>query len=100
MHNELSLFLEPFSIDILFSFKVFACCIRLLCLLDLAKSSLDDLIFEYDALFKFFSGLSQTLLCRPVVSLVVGTLLVELEFERAGHVSLEGQYVEVGVLFH
>ena len=100
MHDELSLFLELLAIQGFLLLKVLTCLIGGLYLLHFAHSSLYDLVFEDDALFQFFSSLCQSFLRRSVVSLIVSTLLVKLEFQRARHISLQRQHIKVRVLFH
>lgn len=99
-HDEFALALKLGSVDQLLLGKLAASLVGVLRLFDLAKSRLDDLVLEQDALLQLLSCLSQSLFRRPIVPLVVCTLLVQLQLQSSGDVPLQGQYIKVGVFFH
>lgn len=100
LHNELSLALEFFSLDLVLSLEIAACLVSLLGLLNLVRARLNYVVLQDDALLKLLGGLGQSLLCRTIVSLVLSTLFVKLEFKGTGDVAFQSKHIKVGVFFH
>ncbi len=80
LHDQLSLPLQFLLINIFSLLEVHTRLVSSLCDLDFPHPGLDDLVFQKDTLLKLLNGLSETLLSRAVMSLVVGTLLVKFKF--------------------
>ena len=100
LHNELSLALEFFSLDLVLSLEIAACLVSLLGLLNLVRARLNYVVLQDDALLKLLGGLGQSLLCRTIMSLVLSTLFVKLKFEGTGDVAFQSKHIKVGVFFH
>ena len=100
LHDKLSLALKLLTLHHILTLEVEAGSVSVLGLPNFTHARLDDVIFQYDALLQLLSRLREPLLGCPVVSLVVSTLLVELQFESSGDIALQGQHVEVRVFFH
>ena len=57
LHNELSLALEIFPLDLVLSLEIAARLVRMLGLLNLVRARLNDLVLQDDALLELLSGL-------------------------------------------